>query len=549
MRFEARVCGLAAGLSQVAAAVLLAVPAVAGAQQAADAPEPGAIQEQLDRERRDLEAAQQPGDEGPVLDVPEMRSGKLPETGERFTLKGVRFTESTVIPEERLRAIASDYVGREVGFDDLNEMVARINRIYDERGQLTARAMIPPQRLDDGILRVTIVEGRLGSLRIEGNTYTHEDYIRSVIPVAPGEFVDVPALRQRLQTLNRLSGLRYSAGLEAGEGFGESNVRVDVREPQRWRAQVFANTNGSDSTGQYQAGTFLVVNGPRGVSDRLVVYGIGAEGLASGYLGYEMPVTDSGGRLNVSATYTRTKIVGGGFEQLDITGDSKQVSASYIGPWMNWGQTVLDWNARASWLDSGSEISGGTLSDTKLYRLGTGVVLRGVGASGARWRVSQELVVNRSDVFGEETQTYATFPGEATYAHPFTPRISGLVKGSWQYAIKDQFASPSYYQAGGQSSVRGYDRGVLSAARGGAVSAEAHWRVHPTTDLFYFVDYGFVEGRSQDFEQLRSTGAGVSAGTGTNWNASLTVGVPLRDVTQDQDSYRIHAQLSYSFGS
>src|SRR5690606_40196049 len=91
-------------------------------------------------------------------------TGTLPETDDVFELDAIRFTESVFIDATVLEEIAASYRDRPVRFADLNEMLGKINAIYAERGIVSARAIVPPQTVDNGVLEVRLVEGRLGEL-------------------------------------------------------------------------------------------------------------------------------------------------------------------------------------------------------------------------------------------------------------------------------------------------------------------------------------------------------------------------------------------------
>lgn len=64
-----------------------------------------------------------------------------------------------------------------VSLQDLFDAVAAINRLYDARHQPTARAILPPQTVSDGTVRIRLVEARIGELRVGGTTWLRDDFI------------------------------------------------------------------------------------------------------------------------------------------------------------------------------------------------------------------------------------------------------------------------------------------------------------------------------------------------------------------------------------
>ena len=130
---------------------------------------PGQVNPSLQREQIDAQRRQQAIEErARRVDIPALQ-GEQPEQGDAlpadsppFVLSGISFNTSVFITQEQLKEIAGQYVGREITFADLNQMIRQVNKLYADDGQLTARAIIPPQSLDDGQLRVVLVEATDG---------------------------------------------------------------------------------------------------------------------------------------------------------------------------------------------------------------------------------------------------------------------------------------------------------------------------------------------------------------------------------------------------
>ncbi len=95
----------------------------------------------------------------------------------RFMVREIRFTESAILPAEKLAELARPYTGRELALAELRDLTTRIDEAYRERRVVTARAVIPPQDVSDGIVDIRLVEGRVGGIAVEGNASTDTDFI------------------------------------------------------------------------------------------------------------------------------------------------------------------------------------------------------------------------------------------------------------------------------------------------------------------------------------------------------------------------------------
>jgi hemolysin activation/secretion protein len=530
----------------------LAVAPPAAANSLADLPsgalvDPGQRLEQLERERRYYQPRERETDDDPGLQRAQPHpGGALPEdTGQSFVLRGVLFDESRFIGADRLEALTQALVGQEVSFEDINDLVDSINAIYERRGLITARAIVPPQRIDNGVLRIRLVEGRLGRLELQGRTYTSEAFLRDVVALDPGDVIDVPALRARMRAVNRLTNVQLGAQLRGGQGFGETDLVVGVGEPVRITGQVFADNNGSESTGEEQLGVYSAWNGPLRRGDALSAYVVGSQGARSASMTYALPVAATGARISATLAASRTEVIAGDFADFDITGESEQGSIEYLAPVRTWGETTLDGLARIGRVDSTSELASQPISDTRIERVALGARLRGSLGRGT-WSAEQEALRARSRNLVGQRADYVRWPGRAslTGGGPWGSVLRA--NGSWQYSDDPQMPSSGQYQVGGVGTVRGYESGALSGERGLALALELHWGVPRGLTVFGFADYGYVDPIDLPADRIRSVGAGMQWQRGS-WTVDATVAAALATLDRDQDDHRAHLRLSYGF--
>ncbi len=115
----------------------------------------------------------------------------------------------------------------------------------------------------------------------------------------------------------------------------------------------------------------------------------------------------------------------------------------------------------------------------------------------------------------------------------------------WQWADENSLPSSLVYQLGGSATVRGYDEGVSSGDEGYLLSAGFDYLWEPALRQTLFLDYGKVDQGESGTDRL------TSVGTGFTWRATgdITVqaelGIPLEDVTPDQDDARAHLRLTW----
>ena len=75
---------------------------------------------------------------------------------------------NTVVSDDALAGIASEYESRRLGAFEIEELRERLTRVYLDQGYVTSGAVVPAQGLRDGVLEIDIVEGRLTRIDVEG---------------------------------------------------------------------------------------------------------------------------------------------------------------------------------------------------------------------------------------------------------------------------------------------------------------------------------------------------------------------------------------------
>lgn len=461
----------------------------------------------------------------------------------RFELKAVTFTASELVPAQAFEEAVKPFLGKTVDGKDLAELLAAVNDVYIKRNITTARAVMGPQDIVDGNLHLELVEGRLGALNIEGDKYTRETFIRNRIGLSQGKVLDSSVLRDRLVRLNKTTELQVRATLQPGAARGETDVRLDVVEPERWGVDVFADNNGSDSTGRERIGLQGFVYGLMGRDDRFQANVSHAKGGNDGALSYAMPVTPWGGRLALNASRSQINIINGAFAGIDVVGKSTVYGLEFNQPVVanaNWLVTGI---ASFSLGKSSTAIGGVQIADTKTRLWTAGASVQHLG-EGRQWGFTQLYTSIQSDEPMLGRSSFQTFPGNAFLIQRLG-QTRWIARGSlgWQFSKGDNLPSANLFQIGGSGSVRGYERGILSGARGYYGSLELHRLVSERLDLYGFADHGVVSGFYPTAQRITGAGLGGLWRIKSWLTLSGDVAQAVDKVVPDQDSMRFNLRL------
>lgn len=510
--------------------------------------DPGLLRDQIEQQQRQQRIEERARRvEVPALQGEEAApSDALPDSSPPFELQAINFNASIFLANAELEGIAAEYVGRTLTFADLNQMLRRINQRYAELGQLTARAIIPPQSLDDGVLRVVLVEARVDALALTGERRVDDSFYRKRIDLPVGEVLDSPMLIESIRRFNATTpGPQVSAGLAPGESFGTTRVDLEVYEPPAWSWSLFANNYGNESTGREQLGATLNWFSPTGAADNLGVVLVGTRGTQYYNLRYARPLTRTNGVGWIEAGRNSLEIKRGPLAELSIEGESTSYGLGFDQPWVRSEKLILMAGVGYNALVSETTIEGLSLSEIDVQE----VVLRGqVEYRAAPWYLRYDQRLRQASADNRltgESGNFTLLNGDAYLSRAFGERYEMVGKLGWQYATRDQeLPSALLRQFGGVSSIRGYDPGIIASPWGAHFSVEGHWRYSERWQPFVFLDYGrAMKLGSQDVD-LGSIGAGLNMRWG-RFSGNLIAAGTLEKVVPEQDSGQVLLQIVF----
>lgn len=191
-----------------------------------------------------------------------------------FRLKRVEVSGATAIPVTVLEEAYAGDVGRQVSLADLQRISEALSQRYRAEGFHLSRAIIPPQDLAGGVLRVAIIEGAIAEIAVKGDpegTFGVEAVLSPVSQEAPSRR---STLERQLLQLNERAGVRVTDTTldEIAPSSGRFRLTVTV---QNWRAYAAAGIDnfGSRAVGPWQGSANVALNSIVLPGDTLAISG------------------------------------------------------------------------------------------------------------------------------------------------------------------------------------------------------------------------------------------------------------------------------------
>jgi len=448
-------------------------------------------------------------------------------------VNGFSYSGNNSIGADDLNAVLSPFIGQECDLRKLREAAGQVSEEYHRRGQPLAKAFIPPQKINGGIVSIMIVEGRIGQLIVEGNkNYSTLFILRHQLDGDESAAPTIEGLEKGLLHLNEdFTDLKVTANFTPGVLSGTTDIHARVDDSVPVHVTLSSNNYGSDYVSRYRYGvTAEWVNGfiPGSYMALGTLIGDNPSHMKVFSGSYEFPVNDAGAMVGLSV-FDGNFDVGKEFADLgihneEISGDLyarqpliRQRGAKLTGK--------LGFRAAEAKYYLMSEISSRDKTRVTYLQFQGDRVF-----AGGRGLASLTLAKGLGGMFGGtgKGNSFASrfnasnsfFKANLDLARyqPLGESFSALVRASGQWS-PDNLLAGEEWLIGGVDSVHGYGLGEGAGDKGCNVSFSL--RANPLSNreslqLAAFIDYGYAYKRnifagSQHKAELTGVGVGVSS--------------------------------------
>lgn len=168
----------------------------------------------------------------------------------RYEVTGVR-----LISAEEIDRLVIPYTGRAKVFGDIQRALEAIEDAYRNRGYGAVQVILPEQELNQGVVRMTVVESRVANVRISGNNHFDEANIRASLPdVREGTAPMALRISENIQLANENPAKKVDVVMRVGEREGTVDMDVKVQDDSPQRVFLTADNTGNAKTGKTRLG-------------------------------------------------------------------------------------------------------------------------------------------------------------------------------------------------------------------------------------------------------------------------------------------------------
>jgi hemolysin activation/secretion protein len=226
-----------------------------------------------------------------------------------FVLRHISIVGATAIPRDQLTTAYRPYIGKMVSQADLAALAAGISDIYRAAGFHLSRAIVPPQEINQGSIRVQVIEGSITALDLKGEG-AEEFGVRQILaPVLVEQPSRLATLERKLLLIGDRPGVRIEDTTleEIGNGSGHFRLTVFVKTWHVYTSFGIDNL-GASAVGPWESYATVAYNSSFVRGDTLAVNLSTTPGdpreLTFGRISYDTPIGNDGLKVGASTLYS-----------------------------------------------------------------------------------------------------------------------------------------------------------------------------------------------------------------------------------------------------
>jgi len=455
-----------------------------------------------------------------------------------------------------------------------------ISRFYRERGFFLARAYIPEQKVNDGVVTINIVEGFLDQVVFLGNQRYSDDQLNDLFDDLIGEPVFLEDIERALFIANDFPGLEASALFGPGLKPGSAAIQLNTREDPSSGFLSWDNY-GSIYTGEQRLWGNYRVNNLFGQADLVntnFVYTLDPQNSLYFDVSYQQPVLNNDFLAGGGYSFN-TFDVGGNLADLEINGES-----SILNGYMTYIYRRKRTERMSATLDLSLKSAESKVIDTldsrdKLTVLSGQALYQGTSwsSAGAYQQLSVTLSLGLADILGAMDSDGDGLSGRTggsgnraggdfikiNIDYLYLRRIAALQSLSFRFSLQsssDLLTSLEQFSLGGPDTVRAYP--VAEALMDDAWLISVEWRADASPDipqtflngLQYLAFFDYAKGSLNDplnndiaSVALSGIGFGVELEPYKKFGMKVQIAYALGDEPSDNQSLPFYFRFWYDF--
>ncbi|MCG8377864.1 MAG: hypothetical protein MI865_00145 [Proteobacteria bacterium] len=489
-----------------------------------------------------------------------------------FTVMAFSVDGENPISEEKTDAVLTPFLGEHQGIEGLLEAASELENTILNAGFSFNRVILPPQKLQGGIVKLEIIQIKLGDIKVEKNEhFANENIIRSLPGLISGTVPDTRLIGKQLIVANNHPSKQITMRMKQSEQPNSVDAILEVKDQRPWQLFSILNNIGTPKTGRLRLTAGGQHNNLTGFDDSLTASYTTSPGHTSDVkqwgLNYRIPVYQYSGEFKFF--YSRSDVDSGIVQGVfDVSGAGKFLGGSYTQTFQNLknyrhsasigvDDKLFDNNVNFGGTNIGTDVRSRPMMLTYFGQYQMEKANLNFDLSYARNLNGGNLNTNAAYTATRTNaeQDWDLIRYNATYNRSISKNwIMALSwKGQWS---NEPLISGEQFGIGGVNSVRGFNERAVSGDRGDQATLQFSRPVSlygQTFRIRFFSDVGHVRLIKPTSGQIKNqTLANIGTGLSWQWKDDLNISIDyaheLNDGrTTDIGGTKTHASIFYRF--
>ena len=166
-----------------------------------------------------------------------------------FLVNEVRLIDANLISARAQKKLTAPFLGKCFEAAILSEVVAAVNRYYQDRGYVTTQVAVPKQNVQTGVLELKIIEGKIEKISLNQDRLIEKMQEFTAFGNIEGGNLNVHDINQGLYQINRLSSNSAVMKISPGSADGESLVTIENNKKFPAHLTIGEDNLGNEFTG------------------------------------------------------------------------------------------------------------------------------------------------------------------------------------------------------------------------------------------------------------------------------------------------------------
>jgi hemolysin activation/secretion protein len=173
----------------------------------------------------------------------------------RFEISRYQVEGNTLLDGRAIDNILAPYTGKARTFADIEQARVALQHAFDSAGFGAVQVLLPEQELKLGIVRIKVIEARIGSVSVSGNRIFSESNIRASVPgLREGVSPNTRRIAESLHVANESPVKQTSLQMKTGAKAGEIDATLRVSDEKPWKVFATLDNTGRAETGKLRLG-------------------------------------------------------------------------------------------------------------------------------------------------------------------------------------------------------------------------------------------------------------------------------------------------------